>query len=298
MKPFLKWAGGKRWLARRLRDIDALGFERYVEPFVGGGAIFFHFEPSNALLSDSNASLIETYRVLKADWKSVMRLLLRHQRLHSDRYYYEMRDRHFVSASECAAQFIYLNRTCWNGLYRENRQGRFNVPKGTKSTVVFPEDDFEQVSAVLQAAELRSQDFEGVLDETSEGDLAFVDPPYTVKHNKNGFLKYNEKMFSWDDQVRLSCAVRRASERGVRVVMTNAYHSSITRLYADFAHIVQLSRYSVLSGLKEFRGDTQESLITIGLDPDDVLAETCVRTNDFEGSSDESRASERSVVSG
>jgi DNA adenine methylase len=273
MKPFLKWAGGKRWLARRLRPRNEIQFERYVEPFVGSGAVFFHLEPQSAVLSDVNRNLIETYKAIQEKWTAVWEILEHHHTLHSLSYYYEIRDRYFLASAERAAQFIYLNRTCWNGLYRENQQGRFNVPKGTKSTVIFPDDNFEQVSRILAVADLTSGDFEEVIDRTCDGDLVFIDPPYTVKHNNNGFVKYNERIFSWDDQVRLSLAVRRAGARRVRIVMTNAHHESVAQLYATFAEIVPLWRQSVLSGLTAYRGGTQESLITVGMDPSDILAD-------------------------
>jgi DNA adenine methylase len=134
------------------------------------------------------------------------------------------------------------------------------------------DDDFEQVSRALAKVELTAGDFEQVIDQTSEGDLVFIDPPYAVKHNNNGFVKYNERIFSWDDQIRLALAVRRAGARRVRVIMTNAHHDSVTQLYASFAEIVPLSRQSVLSGLTAYRGGTQESLITVGMTPSDILA--------------------------
>lgn len=227
--------------------------------------------PEEAFLSDANRHLIETYAALKKDWKSIVVRLEGHQHYHSDQYYYEVRDRVYGSEFDRAAQFIYLNRTCWNGLYRENLAGRFNVPKGTKSTVISPEDNFAEVSNALNRVELTHGDFEKTLDNTREGDLVFIDPPYTVKHNQNGFLKYNEKIFSWDDQVRLRDQMVRKAKEGVRFIATNAYHPSIVSLYENVANLIPLERHSILSGKSQYRASTQEALITIGVHPDDVL---------------------------
>ena len=159
-----------------------------------------------------------------------------------------------------AARLIYLNRTCWNGLYRVNRQGEFNVPIGTKTQVLLESDCFSAISDQLRMTEIRHSDFEATIDEASVGDLVFVDPPYTVKHNLNGFLKYNDKIFSWQDQVRLRDAVDRASGRGAYIVVTNANHKSLRDLYAGFSQ-APLARQSVLSGLAKSRGLTEELLI-------------------------------------
>jgi DNA adenine methylase len=120
-----------------------------------------------------------------------------------------------------------LNRTCFNGIYRVNLRGAFNVPKGTKSAVVLPTDDFSEAQRLLRRAKLLDGDFEEVIDQAQSGDLVFADPPYTVRHNNNGFIKYNEKLFSWDDQERLARVLTRAAKRGVKVVATNADHREI-----------------------------------------------------------------------
>jgi DNA adenine methylase len=211
--PFLKWAGGKRWFVQRALERMPRKFDRYVEPFLGGAAVYFALRPKAALLADTNARLIETYEAVQSDWSRVDRELKRHQAAHSRDYYYLERERSRRTAFTRAAQFIYLNRTCWNGLYRVNLNGTFNVPIGTKTAVVLDTDDFEEVSTLLSGATLKCCDFEEVLDECARGDFVFVDPPYTVKHNMNGFIKYNEKLFSWDDQVRLRDAVARAADR-------------------------------------------------------------------------------------
>lgn len=260
--PFLKWAGGKRWFAGRAADLLPKKYERYVEPFLGGGALYFSLCPDRALLADLNPRLIETYEAIQSDWRRVYQELEVHQEQHTRAYFYEERARARRAAYSRAAQFIYLNRTCWNGLYRVNRAGQFNVPIGTKSTVLLDTDDFEAVSAQLAKSELRCSDFGPVLDECGSGDFVFVDPPYTVKHNVNGFIKYNETLFSWNDQIRLRDAVMSASRRGAKVLVTNADHPSVRRLYDGIGLMRSISRASVLAGSSDFRAQVSELVVT------------------------------------
>ena len=259
--PFLKWAGGKRWLVANYSELIPQKFSRYVEPFLGSGAVFFYLKPNAALLSDLNGDLIATYMAIRDDWEAVADLLDVHARKHDEDYYYQQRATIPRSRIRAAARFIYLNRTCWNGLYRVNRAGIFNVPKGTKNSVVLESDDFEALSKVLQGAELQVCDFEKTIDSASEGDLVFVDPPYTVKHNLNGFIKYNDKIFSWADQIRLRDVVKKACDRGAIALVTNANHKSVRELYSGFK-MKTLVRASVIAGSPAGRGSTEEILIT------------------------------------
>ncbi len=245
--PFLKWAGGKRWLVSLHPQLLRLPFSRYIEPFLGSGAVFFHLAPAKAILADRNKELIETYQAIKDDWKSVKRELAKHHRNHSKRYYYAVRQSRPRCLHTKAAQFIYLNRTCWNGLYRVNLSGEFNVPIGTKTAVVLDTDDFASVAALLKNADLQASDFESVINLATTGDLLFIDPPYTVKHNLNGFIKYNETLFTWKDQIRLRDSVVAAQERGATVVLTNAYHKSVRQLYKGIGTHHRLDRHSVLA---------------------------------------------------
>ncbi|MEQ9574599.1 MAG: Dam family site-specific DNA-(adenine-N6)-methyltransferase, partial [Rhodospirillales bacterium] len=222
MKPFIKWAGGKRWLTADPTFSLPKFSGRYIEPFLGSGAVFFHTRPSDALLSDVNPRLIEVYLAVRDNWKQVLQELKRMQRLHSKRFYYEERMRKRTTPHTRAAQFLYLNRTCFNGLYRENLKGEFNVPIGTKDKVVFEDEDFAEISSVLSRASIRTSDFATSIAEAVRGDLVFADPPYTTAHNMNGFIKYNQNIFSWQDQVRLRDVLIEAVERGVKVVLTNA----------------------------------------------------------------------------
>jgi DNA adenine methylase len=261
IEPFLKWAGGKRWLVSAHGHIFNTHFKRYVEPFLGSGAVFFYLAPPKAILADSNKALIDTYNAIKNDWHKVYDELVKHQHNHSTDYYYKVRSLKLRSPHTKAAQFIYLNRTCWNGLYRVNLKGNFNVPKGTKDKVLLDSDDFENIAKMLLNAEIIAGDFEKAINKAQEGDLLFVDPPYTVNHNHNSFLKYNESIFSWDDQIRLSECIKKAKQRGVKICLTNADHLSVKQLYKDEFVINSVPRASILSGLTQYRGKVTELLI-------------------------------------
>lgn len=260
MKPFIKWAGGKRWLVADASFELPKFSGKYIEPFLGGGAVFFHLQPGTAILSDINPKLIDTYQAIRDDWQKVERELRRLQRLHCKEFYYAERARQRKAPHTRAAQFLYLNRTCWNGLYRENLKGQFNVPIGTKTKIIFEDEDFAEVSKTLSSAELLCVDFEETISQAQEGDLLFVDPPYTTAHNMNGFIKYNQKMFSWDDQCRLKEAIQAAVARGAKVVLTNADHESIHSLYQGMSERRSVARASVISGNSAHRKATTEAL--------------------------------------
>jgi DNA adenine methylase len=168
------------------------------------------------------------------------------------------------SISREAARFIYLNRTCWNGLYRVNRCGRFNTPRGTRDSVLFEDDDFELVATALRNVELMVADFEEVIDAAGVADFVFVDPPYTVKHNCNGFQRYNETIFRWSDQERLARCVERARNRGARLLVTNAAHDSVRELFKNIGEEVLLPRRSLVAADAAKRSMIEEVAIVVG----------------------------------
>lgn len=258
--PFLKWAGGKRWIVR----IDALpipeSYNTYIEPFLGAGAVFLQLRPNRAIISDLNSELIEAYRVIRDKPCELIAALEVHQRLHNKRHYYATRSNVPDSKLGRAARFLYLNRTCWNGLYRVNKKGEFNVPIGTKTAVVLDSDEFVDLSKVLKRVSIKSCDFQSTISLAGSGDFLFVDPPYTANHNENGFLKYNEKIFSWADQIRLRDALLEAKERGARIVVCNADHESIRDEFVEVGKYIQVARHSVLSGAASGRKPTTEAL--------------------------------------
>lgn len=259
--PFLKWPGGKRWFVAQHSEILPTSFTRYIEPFLGGGAVFFHLRPARSILSDSNVELMEVYRAVQQEPARIDQLLRRHHDLHSRSHYYDVRAKVPPDPYARAARFIYLNRTCWNGLYRVNRNGLFNVPIGTRHTVI-RNVDLSQVSELLRRAELKAEDFELVIDRAGPHDLLFVDPPYTVKHNNNNFIKYNEKLFSWDDQLRLKEALMRAKVRGARIVLTNALHPLVHKVFGELGTTMIVRRQSLIAA-DSYRRKNCEELVVI-----------------------------------
>lgn len=263
MKPFIKWAGGKRWLTDHAL-LDRPQFSgKYIEPFLGGAAMFFHLRPGAAILSDVNSGLIETYQAVRDNPQQVLALLQVHHRNHCSDYYYKVREAGYDDKVSRAAKFLYLNRTCWNGLYRENLSGKFNVPMGTKSLVYDPAEDFDSLAEALRTAQIECCDFEITIDKANEGDFIFCDPPYTTAHNMNGFVKYNQNIFKWEDQIRLRDAAKRAVKRGATVVITNADHPSLHNLYNEAERIDVVERPSVISGAAKGRRRTSEILVTL-----------------------------------
>jgi DNA adenine methylase len=262
LSPFLKWPGGKRWLVELHSHLFPRKYQNYIEPFLGAGSVYFHLKPSRAILGDLNGDLITAYRGIRESALAVQLLLEEHHISHCKEYYYEIREIVPASLIAQAARIIYLNRTCFNGIYRVNRRGQFNVPVGNRDRVVRDTDNFAAIAGLLQGAELRHSDFEPLVDEAQAGDLVFLDPPYTVRHNRNGFIKYNEQLFSWDDQERLAKAATRAAERGARIMVTNASHATIRRLYTrDLFRFRKVSRYSAISASIDSRKHFDELII-------------------------------------
>ena len=264
LEPFLKWAGGKRWLLQRDEPLAPVSYKTYLEPFLGGASMFLSMSASPFVISDLNTDLINCYRAIRDDHKKVEKYLVDHQAKHSDDYYYVVRASKSSSRFVEAARLIYLNRTCFNGLYRVNLKGEFNVPRGTKDKVLMQADDFAGIADRLKNGDIISQDFEKTISLAGNGDFVFVDPPYTVNHNRNGFLKYNEKIFSWADQTRLKNCIVQAVEKGAMVTMTNADHESIVNLYSEIGEITKISRNSVIGGKSSSRGMASELIIRIG----------------------------------
>lgn len=263
-KTFLRWAGGKKWLVKNHSSIFPNRYNRYIEPFLGGGSVYFYLEPEEAILSDLNNELITTFTALRDNWRELQSLLKAHSRKHSKDYYYHMRDGYRPRKPlTIAARFLYLNRTCFNGIYRVNSKNIFNVPIGTLRSVLQSTDRFDYRSEILQGTELHCRDFEETIDQAVKDDFLFCDPPYTVRHNNNGFISYNERLFTWEDQVRLFNALIRAKNRDVKIMMTNANHKSIYDMYLDAGfNISVVTRYSAIAGNPVNRDQYQEIIVT------------------------------------
>lgn len=239
--PFVKWAGGKGRLLSQLRPLlpPTVARRRHVEPFVGGGALFFARRPKRALLTDINPALIATYAAIRDDVDRVVSTLRTLAREHSKQRYYEIRRRYNESrrlaAPTRAAMFIYLNKTCFNGLHRVNRKGEFNVPVGSykKPKIVDPER-LLLASEALQEADLRCAGFESLVEHAKPGDFVYFDPPYEPVSTTARFTSYARDGFSQDDQTRLRDVYRELDRRGCRLMLSNSDVPFIHHLYRSF----------------------------------------------------------------
>lgn len=258
--PILRWAGGKQWLARAGSKLVPEFSGTYFEPFCGGAALFFSLGPQRAVLSDLNRELIAGYRAIKSDVSAIITLLK--QFPHDEHFYYQIREFTPVSSVSIASRLIYLNRTCWNGLYRVNSHGRFNTPFGRRQNPdLVTEERLTNAALLLKHSELLDADFEGVLSRAQPGDFAYLDPPYITGHQNNGFLMYNSHLFSWKDQERLATVAIELTKRGVRVLVSNADHTPVVKLYKSF-HYYRIRRNSLINGIVTARGKTVEAVLS------------------------------------
>jgi DNA adenine methylase len=262
--PFLKWPGGKRWAASRIAALIHQRLKRkYFEPFLGGGAMFFHLRPQRALLSDINSDLVNTYIAVRDNCPDVLKALKRLRVTKSE--YYRIREWEPCDHVCRAARFLYLNRTAFGGMYRLSLTGKFNVPYGggqRTPEVLWERGLLAAAESTLQAAQIRTMDFEEAIDMARPGDVIYCDPTYTVAHDKNGFIRYNERNFSWEDQERLAKACRRARRRGSTVIVSNAHHDMIKKLYPKAA-FTTLERASCISTDAQNRRIVHEYLILL-----------------------------------
>jgi len=261
IKPFLRWAGGKAWFLSHLPSFLPKKFNNYHEIFLGGGSVFFNLEcTGNIYLSDLNGELIETYIQVRDNVELVISQLKQYKNTKED--YYKIRAKKFSKEHQIAARFIYLNKTSFNGIYRVNLIGEYNVPYGSKYSADYVQEEIlREASKKLKKAILKEQDFEKALNKAKKGDLVFIDPPYTVAHENNGFIRYNQKLFSLDDQIRLSNKLRELNKLGVYYIVTNAYHKEIKNIYRDVGDFTTLSRRSSIGGKFAIRKDVKEYVI-------------------------------------
>ena len=262
--PFLKWPGGKRWAAARIAPLIRRQLRgTYYEPFIGGGAVFFHLRPVGAVLSDVNADLINVYRVVRSRAGELRRAL---KGLPVSRRQYDaLRVAQPRSQFDRAVRLLYLNRTCFGGIYRLNQSGKFNVPYGggeRTPRILWETDLLLDAAEVLADAEMRTQDFGVAFKRAVAGDVVYCDPTYTVAHDNNGFVRYNERNFSWLDQVRLAQLALGAVAMGVAVIVCNAHHRSLRALYPSASFRV-LHRTSHVSTDSTRRRSISEYLIIL-----------------------------------
>jgi DNA adenine methylase len=256
--PLLKWPGGKRQLLPHIARLVPHRFERYFEPFLGGGAVFFAIRPHQAFLSDSDAELINCYIQVRDETERVIARLSALRNTEMD--YYRVRASRPRTAVGQATRTIYLATLSFNGIHRKNTKGDFNVPYGHKRELrPCDRPRIRATARALRAAHLSYGDFASAITDAKRGDVVYLDPPYTVAHGHNGFLKYNAKIFSWSDQLRLAAVADELASRGCKVIVSNADHVSIRRLYRGFT-MLRVARASRIAASVEFRRSITECL--------------------------------------
>ena len=251
VKPILKWAGGKTQMLGDLLPKVPKSYGRYIEPFFGGGAMFFALQPENAIIADSNPELINMYRQVAENVDEVISCLKKYE--NSSEMFYAVREQDWMclSKSEAAARTIFLNRTCFNGLYRVNKQGKFNVPYGKYTNPrICDEEGLKAASEALKKAEILCGDYLLVLDHYAQaGDFVFLDPPYLPISEYADFKRYTKEQFYEEDHIELAKMIMRLQERGCHVVLTNSNHPLVHELYAPFTiDVIQTKRHISCNG--------------------------------------------------
>jgi DNA adenine methylase len=265
IEPLLRWAGGKRFLVTRFQNFLPSDFYNcvYHEPFLGSASLFFALQPTRAILSDANAHLINCYKFVRECPELIADYLRDHLKKTSQRYYYQVRkvyNRSGFSAAQ-AARFIYLNRTCFNGIFRVNRKGEFNVPYGWKESPIVPDRNWlRKASESLKGTILKVADFERALEGPSRGDFVYLDPPYPPLNRTSNFHRYTKDGFSLADHKRLAEICYDLDNRGCLIMMSNADIPVIRRLFAGFkVSSLPVTRYITCKSIKH---QVRELIIT------------------------------------
>ncbi len=260
-RPFIKWVGGKNGISKKILEHLPNEIENYYEPFLGGGAIFFNARNrvKNAFLSDVNGELILVYKIIRDEIDTLIETLKFHKASHSKDYYYHIRSMHNLdNPVEMAARFIYLNKTCYNGLYRVNKNNEFNVPMGSyKNPAILDEDNLRACSEVLQDVNLEFGSFENL--EVHKNSVVYCDPPYDETYNQ-----YTSNKFERDMQEKLRDKAIEWSKQGAKVIISNADTNYIRELYSDkMFNIIEIQAPRYLSCKNDGRDGVQELLIFI-----------------------------------
>jgi len=264
--PFLKWAGGKRQLLSQMEKFIPKKFNKYIEPFVGGGALFFYLLPKKAILSDNNFELINCYRVIKMKVFELIEMLKQH--IYDKDYYYKIRalDRNIdqynnLSEIEKAARTIFLNKTGYNGLYRVNQKGFFNVPFGRyKNPKICDRKNLIAVHQALQNVEIIHGSFELCLELSESGDFIYLDPPYFPLSNTSSFTSYTKQDFGEDSQLKLYKLFQKLDQKGCKILLSNSYSDFILDLYVNY-RIEILKAKRAINSKSNKRGEIKEVLI-------------------------------------
>lgn len=277
VKPFLKWAGGKSQLLAQFEPLLPASIKGYHEPFMGSAALFFYLcnvnrLPRRARLADSNSELVNTFTVLRDHPDDLIARLAHHKRRHSQSHYYIVRAQAWSSLSplERAARFIYLNKTCYNGLYRVNRSGQFNVPFGSyKNPSIFSEPGLRQASECLQRAELQEAPFQAVTSVARRGDFVYFDPPYHPLSKTANFTSYTAAEFGEAQQRELAEVFKTLHRKGCKVMLSNSWTPLILDLYQGFTLLPVLASRAINSN-GAGRGRIKEAVVlnyTLGVPP-------------------------------
>jgi len=267
---FLKWAGGKQQLIEQFENLFPPDFRNYYEPFIGSGAVFFYLKSKSRLnkviLSDTNEELINCFTVVRDKPSELIEVLLNHRKRHSKQYYYEVRDLESdrLDSVSRAARMIYLNKTCFNGLYRVNSKGEFNVPFGDyKNPSIFDRNTLYRASQMLQDADLRVMTFDKVLDFAGKDDFVYFDPPYIPLSKTSSFTRYSKSDFSVKEQNQLSVVFRALDSGGCFVMLSNSEHSLTRELYRDYdKNIVVVRAKRKINSVGSKRGAINEIVVT------------------------------------
>ncbi|WP_261040899.1 DNA adenine methylase [Streptococcus mitis] len=270
LQPFTKWTGGKRQLLSVIRELMPKTYNRYFEPFVGGGALFFDLAPKDAVINDFNAELINCYQQIKDNPQELIEILKVHQEYNSKEYYLDLRsaDRDeridMMSEVQRAARILYMLRVDFNGLYRVNSKNQFNVPYGRyKNPKIVDENLVSAISTYLNnnQIEIKKGDFEKAVLDVQPGDFVYFDPPYIPLSETSAFTSYTHEGFSYDDQVRLRDTFKKLNDAGAYVMLSNSSSFLVEELYRDFnIHYVEATR---TNGAKSSsRGKISEIIVT------------------------------------
>uniref|UniRef100_UPI00404868F6 DNA adenine methylase n=1 Tax=Roseivirga sp. TaxID=1964215 RepID=UPI00404868F6 len=262
IKPFLKWAGGKTQLLAHLHKYAPIAFNKYIEPFIGGGAMFFSLNAENSIISDSNEELVITYQQVQSNVDQVISHLRTFR--NEEEFYYEIRQLNPIDLelSFRAARLIYLNKTCFNGLYRVNKKGHFNVPYGKGNGNFLHEEVLQNASEFLQNTIIQLGDYLTVLNQRAEpGDFVFLDPPYYPVGKHSDFKRYTKEFFYHEDQVRLKEEFDRLVNLGCYVLLTNSDHEVILDLYSEYEIKIIETKRMISSNAKTRTG---KDIIVIG----------------------------------
>lgn len=260
--PFLKWVGGKRGIIQELRDRLPDKYNDYYEAFVGGGALFFDLKPKKAHISDANLDLILTYKVIQKDVDKLIEVLKKHQKHHCEEYYYRLRTKHHLDDPiEVAARMIYLNKTCFNGLWRVNKKGEFNTPMGKYANPgICQEDNLRACHRALKTATIEYKDYTKI--EPKSGDFCYFDPPYHPT-NETSFTAYSALDFTEKDQSELAEFCKELHKKGVKIMLSNSNTKFIRDLYkANIFKIAIVNAPRLVNCKPNGRNSVEEVLIT------------------------------------